>query len=322
MGPSFGVDNAVVRLGNGKVLVTTADPLSMIPSLGTKDSAWISVHLLASDLATSGFAPQYGMFDFNLPPRMRDSEFSDYWKSFHSECRRLGLAIIGGHTGRFEGCDYTIIGGGVMWAIGQEDRYLSSSMAMEGDEILLTKSVAVGATGVLARTFPKTTRKALGPRLFEKALGYIRKMTTVKDALTATSVGVREGGVTAMHDATEGGVLAASLELAEASHLGLELDLSSLAISDETREICRLFQMDPLISLSEGTLVIACRPDKTEKILKKMSGAGIDSYVVGRLTSSSRTHWAIGTKGHAKIHYPTLDPYWNAFWKATEKGWR
>jgi hydrogenase expression/formation protein HypE len=321
-GPSFGVDNAVVKLGNGKVLVTTTDPLSMIPSLGTKDSAWISVHLLASDLATSGFAPQFGIFDFNLPPRMRDSEFSDYWKSFHLECRRLGLAIIGGHTGRFEGCGFTIIGGGVMWAIGEEDRYLSSNMAMEGDEILLTKSVAVGATGVLARTFPKTSRKALGPRLFEKASGYVHKMSTVKDALTAVSVGVREDGVTAMHDATEGGVIAAMLELAEASNLALELNLTSLPISQETQEICRLFRIDPFTSLSEGTLIIASRPNKTEKVMKSMSAAGIDARLVGRLTSNSRTHWGKGPKGHVKIHYPAFDPYWSAFWKATKKGWK
>ena len=48
VGPGHGRDNAVVQLGCERVLVTTADPLSVIPALGLKDSAYISVHLLAS----------------------------------------------------------------------------------------------------------------------------------------------------------------------------------------------------------------------------------------------------------------------------------
>ena len=49
VGPGHGRDNAVVRLDCNQVLVSTADPLSVIPALGLKDSAYISVHLIASD---------------------------------------------------------------------------------------------------------------------------------------------------------------------------------------------------------------------------------------------------------------------------------
>ena len=48
--PGHGLDNAVISLGGKKVLVVTSDPLSVIPSVGLKESAWLSVHLLASDL--------------------------------------------------------------------------------------------------------------------------------------------------------------------------------------------------------------------------------------------------------------------------------
>ncbi|MDZ7683413.1 MAG: hypothetical protein U5J63_17310 [Fodinibius sp.] len=53
-GPRFGVDTAVIDLGDGKGLATSSDPLSLIPSLGLKESAWLSVHLLANDMATTG----------------------------------------------------------------------------------------------------------------------------------------------------------------------------------------------------------------------------------------------------------------------------
>ncbi len=321
VGPRFGVDNAVVRIDGGRVLVATTDPLSFIPSLQPRESAWLSVHLLASDLTTSGFPPQYGIFDFNLPPTMKDSEFAKYWRGFHHECQKLGVSIVGGHTGRFQGCDYTIIGGGVMWSIGPADRYLSSNMAWPGDDLVLTKGAAVGTTAILARAFPRTVKKRLGTELFQKAWAYIHKMTTVGDALTAITVGVRSEGVTAMHDATEGGVTAAALELAEASGLGIELDLTRLLVSEETREICNLFRIDPLTSLSEGTLLIACRPEKTSSVLKKLAATRIEAWAMGRLTSKARSYYATGPRGRARVRYPRLDPYWKAFWSATSKGW-
>ena len=322
VGPKFGVDNAVVRVGSGKVLVATTDPLSFIPGLRPEESAWLSVHLLASDLTTSGFAPQYGIFDFNLPPEMRDQEFADYWKAFHSECKKLGVAIIGGHTGKYQGCGYSIIGGGVMYSIGDQGRYLTSAMAKNGDHIILTKGVAVETTAILTRAFPRTVRKVLEARLFEKAWRYLSKVSTVKDALAAASVGLHRDGVTAMHDATEGGVTAAVLELGTASGLGAELDLTNISISEETREICRFFGIDPLTSLSEGTLIIASRPNKAARVLNKLKSAGIPSQVIGRLTSKTRSAYATTKRGRVRVNYPKYDPYWKAYWKGTTKRWK
>jgi len=320
VGPRFGVDNAVIRIATGKVMIATADPLSYIPVLGARDSAWLSVNLIASDLTTSGLQPQYGVFDFNLPPRMTGRQFRNYWVSFHNECRRLGIAIVGGHTGRYQGCDYTIIGGGVMYAIGDEGRYLTSGMGKAGDEIILTKGAAIETTAVLTRSFPKSVKKVLGPKLFARARSYLGKVSTVNDALTAASVGVHERGVTAMHDATEGGVVAAVLELASASRVGAELDLEAIRISEETRGICRLFHIDPLTSLSEGSLVMTCKPDKTNRVLARLKSARIDANVIGRLTKS-RTVYGRSEKSTRRLIYPNADPYWKAYWKGRSRHW-
>ncbi|TMI07664.1 hypothetical protein E6H34_07660 [Candidatus Bathyarchaeota archaeon] len=321
IGPSFGVDNSIVRLSGGRVLAATTDPLSYIPSLGPEASAWLSVHLLASDLTTSGFSPEYGLFDFNLPPTLNDLNFGKYWRSFHRECKRLGLSIIGGHTGRYAGIDYTIVGGGVVMATGPDDRYVTSSMARDGDDIILTKGAAIETTAVLTRTFPQSVRKALGARLFDKAWNYLDKVSTVEDALTASSVGVRQSGVTAMHDATEGGVIAGMIELTSASNLGLIVDLEEIQISDETQMLCELFGIDPMVSLSEGSLIIASRPAKSGKILATLSSRGIPSQIVGRLTSKFRGCKGSTSKGKRSLRYPSVDPYWKAYSRAIARGW-
>ena len=322
VGPRFGVDNAVIRLGHGRVLVVTADPLSYIPALGSVNSAWLSANLIASDLATSGFAPQYGIFEFNLPPSMTNAQFTEYWKNFHRECKKLGLAIIGGHTGRYEGCGYTVIGGGSMFAIGSEENYLTSGMGKAGDDIILTKGAAIETTAVLARSFPKTVRRAIGTEAFLKARAYLHKVSTVADSLTAVSVGVHEDGVTAMHDVTEGGVIAAAIELAHASQLGAGIDLPAIPISVETYEICKLFRINPLTSLSEGSLIVTCRPERTGILLTKLRSARIAAKVVGQLTRAKALRGVDSRGRSTKLRYPKFDPYWKAYWRAIERGLR
>jgi hydrogenase expression/formation protein HypE len=321
VGPAFGIDNSIIRLDDERVLVATTDPLSYVPALGPEASAWLSVHLLASDITTSGFSPEYGLFDFNLPPTMKDEQFSRYWSRFEREWRKLGLSIVGGHTGRYPGLDYSIIGGGFVMATGPRDRYLTSAMAKNGDDLVLTKGAAVETTAILSRAFPRKTRRAIGQRLFDKAHEYLTKVTTVEEAMTATSIGVRNRGVTAMHDATEGGVVAGLIELTTASRLGATVELENILVSQETRELCKFFRIDPLVSLSEGSLVIASRPAKTDEILSKLASAGIPYHVVGKLTSKFRGCKAATSTGIRSLPYPGIDPYWKAYSRGIQRGW-
>jgi hydrogenase expression/formation protein HypE len=322
VGPKFGVDNAVLDIGNGKVLVTTTDPLSYIPQLGPEASAWLSVNLLASDLTTSGLSPQYGIFDFNLPPEMEPGAFAEYWHAFDGECRKLGISVVAGHTGRYQGCNYTVVGGGVLCAVGDGKRYLLSTMAEVGDDIVLTKGAAVETTAVLTRAFPRTVREALGSELFARAQRYLTKVTTVKDAIVSASVGIHGRGVTAMHDATEGGIIAASLELANASGLGMELWLDEVPVSEETQALCRLFRIDPLTSLSEGSLILTSKPYKTDAVLRALNAAGIRARAVGGMKSRAFGHRGVARNRSFRLKYPDADPYWKAYWQATKKGWK
>src|SRR2546428_396651 len=257
VGPMPGVDVAVLDIGGGRVLIANSDPVSLIPSVGPEDSARMSLYEVASDVATSGRSPRFVMLDLNLPPGMSNQVLSRYWKAINRTCIRLGVSILGGHTGRFEGCDYSIIGGATMWTTCRKNEFLTSSMASDGDDLIFTKSAAYGATSVLTRAFPSTVRKHLGQSLFEKAWKYLSGSNTVNDSLSAVRAGIHQRGVTAIHDVTEGGSLAGIFEMAEASRLGGVIDLESVPVSEETLEICKLFHLDPLTSLGEGSLLVA-----------------------------------------------------------------
>jgi hydrogenase maturation factor len=321
VGPHPGVDVSVVEIGQGQVMIASCDPISFIPHLGPRDSAVMSVNEVASDVATSGVRPTYAMFDLNLPPHFSDVLLRRYWRSIHETCKDLGLSIIGGSTGRFEGCDYSIIGGATMWTTCRKNEFLTSSMAHDGDDLIFTRSAAYGATSVLARAFPKTVRKHLGQSLFENAWKYLRGANTVKDSLSAVKVGIHQRGVTAIHDVTEGGSVAGIVEMAEASDLGGVIDLDSVPVSEETLEICKLFKLDPLTSLGEGSLLIASRPHRTRRVIDILQSGGTRATVIGQLSSRTGGLFGVSRKGRVRIRYPKRDPYWNAYWRALRKGW-
>jgi hydrogenase expression/formation protein HypE len=320
VGPGHGRDNAVIRLGSNQVLVVTADPLSMIPALGVQDSAWLSVNLLASDLSTCGFPPQFMIVNLSLPPSMSDNEFEEYWSAFHDECKKLGIAILGGHTGRYVGCDYTIIGGGVMMTLAPENQYLSSNMSKPGDLLIMTKGVAIAATGILARVFPETIEKAYGSAFLKRAQSYFHQFSVVEDALTAASAGLRDEGVTAMHDVTEGGLLGALYEMSEAAKIGLEIELSDVIVTEEAKLVCDLFNVDPYSTLSEGTLIISVKSEKAQKVLQALKLKRIKSEVIGKVTDLRDGRWIKRNGVREALKKPSVDPYWEAYWKAYQKG--
>ena len=322
VGPGHGRDNAVIRLGCNQVLVATADPLSVIPALGLKDSAYLSVHLLASDLATCGFPPRFMMVNLSLPPQMKNEEFEEYWTCLNFECRKLGIAIIGGHTGRYVGSDYTVVGGGVMMTLAPEKKYLASNMSKPGDALIMTKGTAIATTAILSRAFPKTIEKVYGASFLKKARLYLRQFSVVEDALTAASVGLRDKGVTAMHDVTEGGLLGALYELSEASKIGLEIQLSDVIISQEAKLVCDLFNLSPYSTLSEGTLIIAAKPEKAQKVLQALELKGIKSRIIGKVTDARDGRWIKREGRKEPLAKPSADPYWKAYWKAYRGGWK
>jgi len=321
VGPSLGVDTCVIRIGKNQVMVATTDPISYIQDLGPKDSAWQSVNLIASDLATSGFPPQFALFDFNLPPTMKSSVFRKYWDAVSRECEKLGIAIVGGHTSRFEGLTSTVIGAGSMFSIGREDEYLTSAGGMVGDKVLVTKRAAISTTAILARAFPNTIRKKAGESVLRKSKQYLRNSTIVRDALTAVKIGVRNNGISAMHDATEGGLLSALYELASASNTGLRVNLSTIPVSNETRSICKIFRINPYICLSEGSLVFSCIPSKVDTVISKLASAGIEATLVGELIPRKMGIVKVAGGREIPIKYPVIDPYWRAYYEAKRSSW-
>lgn len=322
VGPGLGLDNAVLSVAPGRVMVVTADPLSIIPALGMKLSAWLSIHELASDLATSAIRPEFAVLDYNLPQSLEPRDFRRYTEALSDECARLGVAIIGGHTGRYPGAEFTVVGGGMLMGTGEEAGYLTPAMARGGDEVLMTKSAALEATAVLAHSFPSKVRDALGRHVAGRAMDLIHSCSTVEDSLTAASSGIRSEGVTSMHDATEGGVLGGLFEMAKASGRDLRVDHEMISLSEECMEVCGLFGLDPFVTLGEGSLLLTCTPGRSPEVMRRLSKGGLKPKKIG-VVGEKGGRLLITRRGVEGVYTPPRDdPYWRAYAGGVANGWK
>lgn len=319
VGPRHGVDTGIVDLGHGSVMALTTDPFFVMPELGWKRAAWFAVHIVASDAATSGLPPAYLAVDLNLPPSLSDEDLAQLWEAVDVACCELGLAIVTGHTGRYEGCSFPMLGGATVLAVGPAEKYVAPSMARPGDVIILTKGAAIETTALFGATFPDHLEAALGPVMAREADGLFGELSIVRDALTVVEIGVREDGVTTLHDATERGVWGGLAEIAQAAGTGLLVERNAVPLPAAARAVCALVGIDPYTSSSEGTLLCACRPNRGHAALQRLADAGIAAAIVGELTPLDEG-LRVATDGVIEpLPVPEVDPFWPAYARALQE---
>jgi len=310
VGPKHGVDAAVIELPDGQVMVLAEDPTFGMPVL-MPHFGWAIVHICASDVAVLGVRPRYMTICLMLPPGTEDVVLENIWKEIHQECDRLGIAIVGGHTGIYPGIAFPLNGGCTVIGLGSKDKITPASNACLGDRVIITKGPAIEATGILACQAERTLEQQFGRDIVEKAKSHFFDMTVVEDALLAAP------HAHAMHDATEGGVLNGVFEIAAASDTGITLFEERIPIPEEVSAVCGHFNIDPLTSISEGTLVITATPENTPLILTDLKQGGIAAWDVGEVTPRGRVF--VRKNGKREELTPVaVDPFWAAYFSTLE----
>ncbi len=318
VGPQHGVDVGIVEIGN-KAVAMTSDPVFIVPEYGFKRAAWFAIHILASDVVTSGLSPSYLAIDLNLPLSMTEEELTTVWHTIDEECKKMGMAIVCGHTARYDNCHYPMVGGATVLAVGDIENYVSPRFAHVGDKIIITKGPAIEASGIFATMFPKLLTKKFGKDFALKAQNLFYKMSVVDDALAAVKIGVRDNGITAMHDATECGIWGGVYEIAQAAEVGVRIEKEKIIVEECINEICEFFKIDPYISISEGTLIILCQENKAEKVVEILKGKNIKASVVGELIDKKFGMLLIEDGKEKRLVHPKVDPFWKAFYNALQR---
>jgi len=281
--PKVGFDSGVHRILGDHCLVVSTDPCLGVPK---RWFGWLLIHYAASDVAVFGAKPRYCTVNLLGPPGTPTRLFQNVMVKACKAAYELGMQIVAGHTGRYEGLDDLV---GVCTAYGFTSLrdVMTPGDVTPGDGILCTKPLGLETLVTFAQA-----RRDLAKKLFGKSravqLGrQFQFQSCVKEALALSKM----SGVHAMHDAAEGGLVAALNEMAEASNVGFTVDFTRIAIPREIHALVRQFRLsaDELMSMSSsGTIVVALKTGAEKRVVRRLSGLKVPARIVGTFSEDKR----------------------------------
>lgn len=272
LGPSVGFDGAVIDICD-KSLIISMDPITgAVERIG-----WLAVHVNANDIATFGVRPAFFSSCILLPEDAREEIVETICKQIDKASKNLGIAITGGHCEVTHRLANPIVVGCAI-GVTEKGKYVTAGGAKPGNVLILTKGAGVEGTAILATECRDVLLKnGFNQKLLRSAQKFFEKISIVEEAVLAFET----GGVTAMHDPTEGGVLGGIHEMADASNVGVKVFEDKIPVAEETLKICSFFEIDPLQLISSGALLIASKRDSAEKIVETFEKNNIKASIIG-----------------------------------------
>ena len=274
-GVSVGQDATVIDMGD-RYLVAKTDPITF----ATDQIGWYAVNVNANDLACSGAQPRWFLCTILLPEAVAGQTMVEtIFGQIADACQAVGASLVGGHTEVTIGIKRPILIGQMLGEVAK-DRLVQSSGARGGDTILLTKSIAIEGTALIAHEKEKDLRSHGYDDDFlasAKNLLYAPGISVLRDALLATEA----APIHAMHDPTEGGVMMGLQELARAAHLGLMVDAEKIPILPACQRLCQHYNLHPLGLIASGSLLLTVAPQHASKVIETLGAAGIACTAIG-----------------------------------------
>lgn len=275
LGPGIGEDCAALALAEDEIFVMSTDPIT-----GTaKDIGKLAIQITANDLASAGAEPIGVLLTILLPDGTREIALKRIMEQMELACREAKMQILGGHTEVTAVVNQPVVNvAGVAKA--KKGSLISTAGARAGMDIVVSKWVGIEGTMIFAKEKEAELKEHFPADFVDTAIGFDRYLSVVPEAAVAT-----QSSVAAMHDVTEGGLFGALWEMAEASGVGLEIDLKKIPIRQETVEICEYFDVNPYGLISSGMMLMAAADGNA--LVLALQEAGIPATVIGKATEGN-----------------------------------
>lgn len=270
VGAGVGEDCAALQLGPDEVFVLSTDPIT-----GTdKNTGELAVQITANDLASAGAEPVALLLTVLLPVTADEPMIRRLMKEVDEACEKLHIQVVGGHTEVTAVVNQPVIS---VTGIGKAKKghLVTTGGAGIGDDVVATKWIGIEGTSIIAREKEQELLERFAAPFVEEAKNFDRFLSVVPDAAAAV-----KSGVTAMHDVTEGGIYGALWELAEASGVGLEIDLKKIPVRQETIELCEYYRLNPYQLISSGCMLMTASDGR--RLVRDLEKAGIHATLIGR----------------------------------------
>ncbi len=302
LGPGLGQDAAVIRIGTG-VLIAASDPITG----SVEDVGYLAVHVNANDIATFGIPPRWFLSSILLPRGATPDELKRIMGQIDSAAASLGVSVVGGHTEVTDRTGQPVVAG-FMLGFSESGEYVTSAGARPGDAIVMTKTVAIEGTAILATEGWDYLQAHIHEDVLSQATAMRGLISVVKEGVVA----FKTGHVTAMHDPTEGGLAGALHELCDASSVGCMVDARSIPVHSATRAICSVLGIDPMQLISSGCMLLTCDAGHADRVVSSIGAAGVRATIIGRTVSDPGTRRVVDDHGERPLPRPETDALWAA----------
>jgi len=291
--PKVGEDCCAVDFEN-KVCVLSSDPITGAEN----EIGRLAVHISCNDVASCGAEPLGLIVTILVPPTAAQEDLELVMSQISNTANSLNVDIIGGHTEVTGAVNRFVV---ITTAVGYvlKDKLVSTSGAMAGDDIILTKFAGIEGTAIIAHDKERELKDKIEKDILEKAKSLVKDISVVKEGIIAGKFGVNS-----MHDVTEGGVLGAVWEVAEASGKGAVIYAEKIPVLEETLKICSIYNIDPFRLISSGCMIITCKNGKD--LVKELEGNGIKATVIGQITEGKEKRLVL-RDGYNDISEPLSD---------------
>ena len=270
VGAAIGEDCSVIDFGED-ICVLSTDPITG----AANEIGKLAIHISCNDVASNGVEPIAVLLTIIAPENTSIDDIVQVIEDAKEAASSLNVEIIGGHT-EISNAVNRILVSTTCIGKGKKELMITSHGAKVGDDVIMTKWVGLEGSAILAHDREKELQLVIGQDLIGQAKGYMDYISVVPEGIIAGQL-----GVTAMHDVTEGGLLGAVWEIAEASKVAIEIKEELIPITDVTRAICNHYKIDPLGLISSGVMLITTAHSK--ELLSALKEKGIQATKIGEV---------------------------------------
>lgn len=285
--PGIGEDCAAIDFGKYACVLST-DPITA----ASKNAGQLAVHISCNDIASCGVEPLGLMVTILCPVGTTEAELERVMDQICSAAFELNVEIIGGHTEVTPAVNGIVIS---TTSIGKafKDKVVSSAGAKPGDSVIMTKSAGMEGTAIIANDFAHRLTGIIDNDQIHYAQNFMDSISVVKEGVLAGQF-----GATSMHDITEGGVLGAAWEIAEASGTGIIINKDMIPVEPVTAAICKALNLNVLRLISSGCMLITCQ--NGEQLVRLLEQNDIEASIIGTITENKQDKLLI-SKQEGKI---------------------
>lgn len=270
--PGVGEDCAALQVAEDEMIVLSTDPITG----SSKEIGNLAFHITANDIASSGAELIGMMVTIILPPDSTEETLKEIMGSLAVLAGEHNVEIMGGHTEVSAVVNQpfvSVVGVGKV----KQGKLVTTGGLKPGDDLVVTKYIGIEGTSIIAHEKEEPLKKRFSEDFIERVKGFSDMLSVLPEGRIAAEL-----SVSAMHDVTEGGIFGALWEMAAASGVGLEVDLKAIPIRQETIELCEVFDINPYMLISSGSMLIGT--SQGTRLVSELKKAGIPAAIVGHAT--------------------------------------